>query len=421
MSSKIVGKSGTLIAEKTSVAAHHAQDDQGCTAPSNEQWLNEATRLERLHQSDPSQQLLRPLSYADYIQHVIDVSRPYYALSNEHEIIATDSHVRKGFACTVQAEMPLGREGGDMIFAEAGRHMAIAGSIAAALNNPVPGKFYYLALDAALARCPFEGIADALFGTTDVAVEGCSVICCQCMEITARSATCEIRLESSHTLSAWHLKVQYAVIPEKAFKKMYPPTGQSQGLLSPSAQSPYACFRGLPMPPKKLIAQGASSQTPISVQMEARMPPPDAVQCAGHFDGNPALPIAFMCAYMADLVGQSIADLVGVDIPFNPSRTTCPFQNFLQLNTWKINAKKLVFAGSHGLIMACKAWLVQGDRSAHRSLYGCELTIKAEDSQKGIAIASGTFYLERGALVDVVEDQGRKHQGNGSARLPSRL
>lgn len=409
MASKSLGKSGVLIAEKTSVAVHHAQDN------------HEAGLLEILRHSAPSQQLLRPLNYVDYIRHVIDVSRPYYALSNEHEISGADVLAKKGFACTVQAEMPLGREGGDMIFAEAGRHMAIAGSIAAALNNPAPGKFYYLALDAALARCPFEGIADAVFGTTAVAVDGRSVICCQCKEITARAATCEIRLESLHTLSAWHLKVQYAVIPEKAFKKMYPPIGQSENSLSPSAQSPYACFQGLPIPPKKLIAQDSSSQTPIAIQMEARMPPPDAVQCAGHFDGNPALPIAFMCAYMADLVGQSIADLVGLDIPFNPSRTTCPFQNFLQLNTWKINAKKLVFAGSHGLIMVCKAWLLQGDCSASGSLYGCELTIKAEDSQKGIAVASGTFFLERGALVDVAEDQGGEHQGYASVPLPSRL
>ena len=68
-----------------------------------------------------------PLDYEHIIESKIDVSRPYYALKNEP---TNEVH---GIICDVIPEMTQGREGGTHTLAEAGRHMAIAGSIAAAM------------------------------------------------------------------------------------------------------------------------------------------------------------------------------------------------------------------------------------------------------------------------------------------------
>ena len=76
----------------------------------------------------------------DQIQNSIDVSRPYHKLQNEHMVstpaVNCNKTLQNGFICTVKPEMPTGREVGPISAAEAGRHMGIAGSIAAALNQP---------------------------------------------------------------------------------------------------------------------------------------------------------------------------------------------------------------------------------------------------------------------------------------------
>ena len=66
----------------------------------------------------------------------LDISRPYYALENEHAIVDDFTGQMVGFVCSARVEMPVGRESGDIPFAEAGRHMAAAGSVAALLRNP---------------------------------------------------------------------------------------------------------------------------------------------------------------------------------------------------------------------------------------------------------------------------------------------
>ena len=103
----------------------------------------------------PDETVMAPLAYAQ-IQQIIDVSRPYYNLRDEHLVYSSKTGVPAGFVCQVKAEMPLGREAGEMASGEAGRHMAIAGSVAAALNNPKDGKHYYLALDVEFEQFPVE-------------------------------------------------------------------------------------------------------------------------------------------------------------------------------------------------------------------------------------------------------------------------
>lgn len=329
---------------------------------------------------------IKHLDYDEYIRHAIDVSKPYYALSDEHEIIAARTGTNVGFLCTVQAEMPLGRECGDMGMGEAGRHMAIAGSVAAALQNPTRGKFYYLVLHAEVTHVPYEGTAGDLFSTSCIDTRGRSAVHCRCTEITQRIAHCVVRLETSESLPAWQLKVKYAVIPERVFKTKYPPTGLG---VAAGMESPYSQFNGLPQPPAKL-----SSSTSEEVHMEARMPPCEAWQCVGHFEGNPAFPVAFLCSYVSDLVGQSIANLTGVEMPFKKCAAEEPLAASWQLTSWDLKVQKLVFAGSHGLSMTCKTRLLEGSLSTNGSLYDCEVTITSDDSRmEHIATLRGSSRL----------------------------
>ena len=79
---------------------------------------------------------LRSVTFEDHIEDFLDIAKPYYALDNEFAIVddATDEVV--GVVATAQVHMPLGRESGGIPFAEAGRHMGAAGSVAALLRNP---------------------------------------------------------------------------------------------------------------------------------------------------------------------------------------------------------------------------------------------------------------------------------------------
>merc|ERR1712238_457739 len=82
--------------------------------------------------------VIEEISY-DTIQDLIDVSRPYYNLKNEAVVTNQDTGAFQGFSATVTPEMPLSYESGTMTAAEAGRHTAIAGSVATALLNQQQG------------------------------------------------------------------------------------------------------------------------------------------------------------------------------------------------------------------------------------------------------------------------------------------
>ena len=79
---------------------------------------------------------LRPLTFEDDNEKFLNISRPYYALEPEHAIVDDSTGRVVGFVCSTRVVMPIRRESGGTPFAEAGRHMAAAGSVAALLRNP---------------------------------------------------------------------------------------------------------------------------------------------------------------------------------------------------------------------------------------------------------------------------------------------
>ena len=81
-------------------------------------------------------QSLLPITFENDIEKFLDITKPYYALDNEYAIVDDTTGEMVGFVCTGKVEMPAGRESGGIPFAEAGRHMGAAGSVAALLRNP---------------------------------------------------------------------------------------------------------------------------------------------------------------------------------------------------------------------------------------------------------------------------------------------
>ena len=79
---------------------------------------------------------LRSITFENDIADFLDIAKPYYALGNEFAIVDDVTDEVVGVVATAQVHMPLGRESGGIPFAEAGRHMGAAGSVAALLRNP---------------------------------------------------------------------------------------------------------------------------------------------------------------------------------------------------------------------------------------------------------------------------------------------
>jgi len=329
------------------------------------------------------------LDYSE-IQNIIDVSRPYYKLENEFQVdipaTATNgltSAMPLGFSCTVDPEMSIGREAGSPIsFPEAGRHMAIAGSVVAALNQPPTknGKHYYLAMD-----CHLEAASDVTpimqtFLTSQIPAgmndlkNDQIIISAVCCELTNRKAVCEIMMQFPKEyggVEPYYLRVNYTVMAPKVFKRFSPSRALEQQIKRPSSTSnqerkednqlvlpqdtlsPYAQFRGLPFDSFEILSQSNSV-----VIMKTSVPKVSAASCQGHFDGNPALPIAFLAAFCADLSGKAIGTLTETCITFGkecagPGKKQ-DTGNILKFISCEVDAHKLVYANTHGLTLSCE-------------------------------------------------------------------
>lgn len=327
------------------------------------------------------------------IQDLIDVSHPYYKLENERAIMTPATEKKNGVElfCTVKTEMPVGREVGLVSLAEAGRHMAIAGSVAAALNQPNKGKHYYLALDNRMIRVPYDTDIDDRMpkGTKS----GETVILAWCTNLGKREAACEIIMKVPGEDEAWFLSLTYSVISEKVVDR-FVPTGVvlKPHVNSPQApagieyDSPYARFQGLPGPFEIL------KQSHELIILKSSLPKVPAHQCLGHFDGGKsALPVALLAGYCCDLVGKSIGTLSGVDIPFKNSlkddQGSC--MKVLQL---EMKASKLVYAETQGLELFCKV-VAQKDAAGEVIFYSVKVSVQSDLDKELIAMMEGDFLV----------------------------
>ena len=203
-----------------------------------------------------------PLTEAEIFER-IDVLPPYFAL--------TDIQLHRDGSITAVApiEQPLGAENGPISAAEAGRHLAICGSIAAAWANPKVARFHYLATDAEIRRAkgkvPAEADQLALTATTSM--------------IDKRTAHAMVIARTIDGAAVCSLSCYYSVVGYDIMRKMFAANCIET---PPAASNPYV---ELLEPASVDIAGG---------HVEISLGTVSALNCAGHFEGLPAMPVAYL-------------------------------------------------------------------------------------------------------------------------------
>ena len=162
------------------------------------------------------------ISY-DAIQKLIDVSRPYYNLQNEQLVKDAATGITTGFAATVAPEMPLS---GTMTASQAGRHTAIAGSVATSLWNQEQlgcnDKNYYVVLDAHLRQEPLDSETIEAFDGMPALEGEAKVFARATTNVNQRDASAEVYLLTPDDHTLWHISVTYKIIHFRVFDRFFP-------------------------------------------------------------------------------------------------------------------------------------------------------------------------------------------------------
>ena len=203
----------------------------------------------------------------------IDVLPPYFALTGVTLQAPTT------ITATAPIEQPLGHEIGPISGAEAGRHLAICGSIAAAWANPKAGRFHYLATDAEFRRARGSVPADV----TELRLRASGSM------IDKRTAHAMVTAATPEGRAVISLSCYYSVVGYDMMRKMFAdhcvdtPTNDT---------NPYT---ELIEPEQVDIAGGHIEIALGNVQAE---------RCAGHFDGLPAMPVAYLMSNVTAAAGR---------------------------------------------------------------------------------------------------------------------
>lgn len=215
----------------------------------------------------------------------ICVRDPYFALRGLRSEGPATATAR------VVAQQPLGRERGPMAAAEAGRHLAILGSCAGAVANPVAGRHFYLARRARIARLP---AADGVAGTEPFALRATA-------RIEGRRCDADVTLATADGTSLFTLAVEYAVLAEPVFRRLF---RRAKMELRAAERAPGAAAdrsrrhdpyrHALPLVDHHVGRDGA----------RARLARVEPSLCKGHFPMHPALPVAIVMRALSGLAGD---------------------------------------------------------------------------------------------------------------------
>ncbi|MFW0785210.1 hypothetical protein AAFP35_11865 [Gordonia sp. CPCC 206044] len=210
----------------------------------------------------------------------ICVRPPYFALGNL-ELLE-----RGNITCDFVPEMVPNGEGA-VSLAEAARHGAIAGLTAAASSRGDDDRHYYLARTGSVTRV---GAAD-LSGPFSISAQGALP--------TSREARADFVVRADGT-PLYRGHVDYSVFTPSAFEKFFgylehPGEGSDGTTESPYGTSPDVDIRSLDH-------TQANATTGVSPQ-----------ECAGHFDGYPAMPVAHLLGSMFGLGATLAAESTGSD------------------------------------------------------------------------------------------------------------
>lgn len=218
----------------------------------------------------------------------------------------------------------------------------------------------------------------------------------RCNEVTKRIASCEIYLETRDV--TWHMIINFSIVSDILFKKMYPPTIDTKTCTSSDEEklNPYSSMKAKLSNKKIYFDIGRDWVT-----IEAYLPPSTPFECKGHFHGNPALPHSAMIFHNCGLLGDAISELTGVKIPFKGAgfRRDQSQDSGIQMLHWECLPENMHFANTHGLQFQCKVYLSKGLLGANGSMYVVECIVKEDVTNKISYKASGRFILNPGKFL----------------------
>jgi hypothetical protein len=199
-------------------------------------------------------------------------------------------------------------EAGPIAAAEAGRHLALAGALAAASLFPDAGRRFYLARTGRLDRGAGAELAvtgEPLVAHAEAVLEG------------PRLARIDARLETESGIVTHTLELEHQILAVGVFERIF----ASQRRVTPQAvATPYR--RELPLDFGDVDATGALARMSIG-----------AADCAGHFDGFPAVPVAVLMHALSRVAGRA----------FRSPGGGCPGRYWV--GRADIGADRLAFAG----------------------------------------------------------------------------
>jgi 3-hydroxymyristoyl/3-hydroxydecanoyl-(acyl carrier protein) dehydratase len=236
---------------------------------------------------------------------LICVRDPYFAFQR----FDVDSET---VTSVLSAEHPLVNEVGPIAAAEAGRHLAILGSCAAAMANPTRARHYYLAREAYIERSTSPVPADV---TRLVARSRASLP-------DKRSAHAKCSL-SAGECQLWSFEVQYSVLSEALFTRFYGKYATEPDNVTPLQRvNPYRTV----MPFEIFENDGNRLRGTVgAIRKEF---------CAGHFTRFPCLPVAVLMNCLMQTAGAMLAERAG----FPDLEYTVEYA--------EASAKELAFAGT---------------------------------------------------------------------------
>jgi len=252
----------------------------------------------------------------------ICVKPPYFAFTR----LTVDQQTVSG---EFVPEQPLGFSRGPITTAEAGRHLAILGSCAAALAQPEPT--YYLATKARYHRFGSSATISAatpLQATAEV------------LEQSRRAVTAHATLASGAPFA--HLSVGYQVLSAATFERLF--EGYRTDENPQPGKSPYTCA-----PVMTFTANDGQSLTAVASLT--------AGQCAGHFPHYPVWPVAIIGYYSEHVIERLFHHIVGQKAEYAIQACT-------------VSAERLVSAADY---LSFRAICTYASRQSARFTFSCEV------------------------------------------------
>ncbi|MGB0908974.1 MAG: hypothetical protein ACPGYT_01315 [Nitrospirales bacterium] len=223
---------------------------------------------------------------SDILWSRIAIRPPYFALDDLG--LESDGTV----SARIPVQQPIGQEHGQIAAAEVGRHLAILGVCAIALQQEDSNRRYYLAQKAHLAKhtqglpCLNHGV---LLGSAKPEY------------IDRRTAKANTQLLLAGNEVLYDLTVEYALVPERLFARLFGNQRIPMMVRGEDGINPYS--HSIPLVDVNI----SGTQLTGSLSVDS----PD--RCAGHFPEFPAIPVAILMQALCNASSILMQQILGVE------------------------------------------------------------------------------------------------------------